>query len=580
MAYEHDAHVARQDPTPTSSVLIPSPTIEFILDSASPTSCASFGISWFYNGGDQPLNLYITNNNVPQDPPPQPARPPNTFTNAARAVPTGAFEPVPIITSLITIVDNPLELGYEWPAVSVPPGWYTFNGSIPSFSYSSISRSFYVWSGADTSCLAVQSTTSPISSTASPTPSTTQDPSATSSPLPVGASSTTNIGTIIGISVAAVVVVAGVLVAWLCLARRKRKAKATGGEYAGGMDHRWNGLSSTDSRNILTNGGKNYTSKSSKQQRTYKGAPQSRDSFGSVMVTDDGASGLEKNGKQSFDGSLALSSLPVLNHSANGVAQRPRGRTHSQSSAASNSYSANDFSGNGGRRPSAPDSVVGAGRRSIDSNSYPPQSPSTGASWAGRHQYPTSPSADVSRSHSYTTQQSQPPSVRAPQLQSNPSQGSSSQSHTHQASPISPVSPSSSSPDSPVALNSPDARTSGKQSNRQSLGGKKRKPVPVYDPSTDSAMPSPTVPVSSTLYSTQPQAAVTSPFSPSSSPAPGSFLSESPQPPHAQIGHYTTRSQAGKDQSVHSLHHKSSFGPGGIDGKPLHYLIPDVLTGS
>jgi len=39
-------------------------------------------------------------------------------------------------------------------------------------------------------------------------------------------------------------------------------------------------------------------------------------------------------------------------------------------------------------------------------------------------------------------------------------------------------------------------------------------------------------------------------------------------------GHYGVSSRAaGSDPQ---LNHKSSFGPGGVEGKPLHYLIPDM----
>ncbi|KAF8970434.1 hypothetical protein BDZ97DRAFT_1791367 [Flammula alnicola] len=69
----------------------------------------------------------------------------------------------------------------------------------------------------------------------------------------------------------------------------------------------------------------------------------------------------------------------------------------------------------------------------------------------------------------------------------------------------------------------PDAT---KQANRQSFGARKRKPVPAYDPNAEPTSPSPVPPL------------------PSSS------------------------SQAGQDQSQPDLHHKSSFGPGGIEGKP------------
>ena len=97
-------------------------------------------------------------------------------------------------------------------------------------------------------------------------------------------------------------------------------------------------------------------------------------------------------------------------------------------------------------------------------------------------------------------------------------------------SPISPLSSSSFPP--PPSIASRET----KQMNRHSLG-KKRKPAPVYDPSEDE-------PISSTS-----SAMFTIP------PLPYSTNTESTFP---------------------ELSHKSSFGPCGIEGKQLHYLIPDM----
>lgn len=76
-----------------------------------------------------------------------------------------------------------------------------------------------------------------------------------------------------------------------------------------------------------------------------------------------------------------------------------------------------------------------------------------------------------------------------------------------------------------------------KQMHRESMGGigKKRKPAPVYDPSEDE-------PLSST-----------------------SAIFSIPALQHSK-----------SELSFPELSHKNSFGPGGIEGKPLHYLIPDM----
>jgi len=86
----------------------------------------------------------------------------------------------------------------------------------------------------------------------------------------------------------------------------------------------------------------------------------------------------------------------------------------------------------------------------------------------------------------------------------------------------------------------PSSIGSNKQTRRQSIG-KKRKPAPVYKPSeADEHEPlSSTSAVLSNQHSTNTELSSPSPFQ-------------------------------------RQLSHKNSFGPGGIEGKPLHYLIPDM----
>jgi hypothetical protein len=43
---------------------------------------------------------------------------------------------------------------------------------------------------------------------------------------------------------------------------------------------------------------------------------------------------------------------------------------------------------------------------------------------------------------------------------------------------------------------------------------------------------------------------------------------------HRSSGHYGVSSRGIGPEP--QLSHKSSFGPGGVEGKPLHYLIPDM----
>jgi hypothetical protein len=108
-----------------------------------------------------------------------------------------------------------------------------------------------------------------------------------------------------------------------------------------------------------------------------------------------------------------------------------------------------------------------------------------------------------------------------------------------------------------------------KKVNRQSTGSQQavtrktpRKPVPAYDPSvagTSTFMPASSNP--STIN-------IPSPATPTTPSLP--FGS-------SNTGHYSKRSQQGiPGNESGTLVHKSSFGPGGVEGKPLHLLIPDM----
>lgn len=100
-----------------------------------------------------------------------------------------------------------------------------------------------------------------------------------------------------------------------------------------------------------------------------------------------------------------------------------------------------------------------------------------------------------------------------------------------------------------------------KQEHRQSLG-RKRKPVPVYDPSLEYVSPSlssaPPLP-DSTLYASRP------------SPSPD--LSHSSQPTANSVGHYIRRNHSIQDFGQSALANRNSLRAG---SKPMHYLIPDM----
>lgn len=101
-----------------------------------------------------------------------------------------------------------------------------------------------------------------------------------------------------------------------------------------------------------------------------------------------------------------------------------------------------------------------------------------------------------------------------------------------------------------------------KRTNRQSFG-RKRKPVPVYDPGSDSpampSTPSSATPLDSRSYQFHDVGYVHQP---------------QPQTPNPG-GHYSTRNGRSRANTPDGgeLLHKSSLG---VEGKPVHYLMPDL----
>ncbi|KAH9477463.1 hypothetical protein JR316_0009676 [Psilocybe cubensis] len=492
-----------------------------------PITCEPVNITWDFSGANNPIDLTVTNNDVAQDTPPPSltsshTRRPNTFTNDRRAVPTGVNDPILSVTTEIASGIDPTLETYTWPLVNIPQGWYVFSASMPGYGggYTTTSNPIFVHKGEDTSCLSTTSSSSSSSASSTGSSTTTNPPSTSNTALPIiGASSHTSVGTIVGVSVAAIALIGMVITAWLCLLRRGRKSSVLGdGQASSG---RWNGLSSVDSR-VLTNSGRPLS------RHQGRGG-----TVGSIPGESEDAIGAEKNSvysKNPFESSgVALSTLPVLQQQPT-TRNKVASRTYSASSSSSNVFSTNEYvTAPPGRRPSIQDSI---GRQSLDSsNTYPPTSP---ISPHARSSSQFMPSSSLSRSQSITSNTHQ----------TSPSQSTSSHVLMYQQ-PSSPLDPSS--PVSP-------SNDANKQARRQSFGGKKRKPVPAYDPSQD-------------------------PLSPSLAPSP--IPPPSPSPDHLMNstnagGHYTTRNHAGRDFSQPQLVHKSSFGPGGVEGKPLHYLIPDM----
>ncbi|KAF8906773.1 hypothetical protein CPB84DRAFT_1744904 [Gymnopilus junonius] len=544
--------------TSSAPRIFPSPV--FVFDSIpQAVTCQPLAFSWFYDGPTAGFAFVVTNVGVPQDAPAPPLTSSSVSTSstrgsftgtdgkARRAIPTGAANPLSNVTLRVVLNVDPFLDAYTWPVVDVPQGWYQVNATTAVQSYTSAPRLFFVHTGSDTSCLAAV--------TGSPTPNPTTTPASTSSAsttptsspvlLPVGGASKVNSGAIAGATVGGVFLLAAILATWFCLQRKGKKSGALSSR-----SRKWNGLSSVDSR--VLNGSGNQ-----KNFSTYRHQSRS-ESLGTIPIgASEEAVGMEKSsiyGKYSEnDGRLngpgvVLAAMPVLHHQGQLQQHSPRSKANSRAYSVSSS---NEFLPNEGvtpgRRPSVPDSVIG--RQSIDSsNTYPPTSP------VSPHAARNGPSnqfmaANMGRS------QSSSPSITQPSSSSSPTQSTSSHAFPpHQNYQYQRPAPSP-SPQFPTNPATPTSDAATKKANRNSLGGKKRKPVPAYDPSQEDVA---SLPVPRVAATPSPAPSFTSPHTPTSG------------------GHYATRSQMGMDSSQHDLVHKSSFGPGGVEGKPLHYLIPDM----
>lgn len=523
--------------TSTSSAATVTPSAILTFDTINQlTTCTSTLIVWFYLGPESPMSLTVTNLNVPQ-----------SGSSSVSGVSTSTVSPgiqaLATVTVKLAAALDPTLMNFTWPAVNVPQGWYRLYAGIDSQSFIQTSAAFFVSTGSNTSCLVTGAST--LASHPLPSSSTTTTPI-----LVAGSSSSINTGAIVGIVIGSFGLLFVVAAIFFCLLRRRKVGKRNRNFKGGGGGSKgWNGLKSTDSHAGL----QAYNSKSSRHSIQEDSLEQAN------MGSDEGTAPEDKfspsPGKYGSpyeqETGVSLATLPTLQHSQG---HEPMGRRLSRSySQASTSNSHNGYSvgtmefGGAppiahsrslrGRRPSVSESVRKA---SFDSPSYPPPI-STGP-------YPSP--LNRSTSTGGATQPSTPNNFYH---------------HHQQEAPL----------QSPVT---PDA----KKANRASLGGgsKKRKPVPAYE---DHELE---------LSSQQP-----SPVSPTHAAAAAAFPDLRSNGSDASLrangngngGHYTTRSRTrSRPGSVHSLAHmavavhdqelvhKSSFGPGGVEGKPLHYLIPDM----
>ncbi|KAF5318747.1 hypothetical protein D9619_010885 [Psilocybe cf. subviscida] len=517
------------------------------------TTCGTTVITWFYagvKGVEGPLSLIVTNIGVSQDNPlPTSTRHltpigASTPVVKARADPTGISPPAaPTQVVLGTSIDAD-ESEFLWAPVAVQSGWYIIKASLPEQELNVDSSPFFVQDSTDTSCLSLTtpSTTPPPASSTNPmttsevataTEVTLTNPSGTVVPITGATSSGLSKGAIVGITLGAATLALGWLAAWWFFFRKGKKSRKSQG--SGGVKHpSYRGaLASMDSTSGLMG------------KPTRSPFASRHPSIGTIPLSPsfDGA-GLEKGSMNSTDRSGFPDGLRMAHHTQVPLSQR--GRRYSGSSAMTLDFPSLDYAQTS-RRPSHAESAYG--RQSMESTTYPPTSPQL----SGQNAAFFVPPNMLSRSHSISTSATHQPS--AINQGGGPHSTTSHSGLLYRASPPSSAAPSPSpysmaepsSPDSPSSPTDPTNVT--KRARRHSVSNKKRKPVPVYDPSAED-LTAPPHPASS---------------SPSPSPIPPSTTTPAHNP------HYTTR-----NRSQPELTHKSSFGPGGLEGKQLHYLIPDM----
>ncbi|KAJ6608240.1 hypothetical protein B0H10DRAFT_1955599 [Mycena sp. CBHHK59/15] len=213
------------------------------------TTCTPGTVSWIYVGSLSEVTLSITNGNVVQLPSPSSTITGVFQTASARAInPHSRREAInqPITNGTI----DPAADSYTW-NVNVPAGWYAIVAQFPLLTVTQVSDAFYVANGIDTSCLASSSgsssSTTSASSTRSVTPTSSDGTSSSGITLPVSGAATSKVnrGAIAGGVIGGLAVLAAAIAAYLYL----RYASASVGAAPGKRGARkWSGLGSVDSK--------------------------------------------------------------------------------------------------------------------------------------------------------------------------------------------------------------------------------------------------------------------------------------------------------------------------------------------
>jgi len=521
--------VAQLPPSPTivvrqatsSSPSLPLPTLAFQNQNLqAAVVCSPLKISWLYTGPAalNGLSLYISNYTL-------------TVTNLtdtdAKVYRRAATPPILISSSL-----NPASDAFVWPAVTVPQGWYFLTAVISNPSYSVPSSRFLVSDGGNTSCIRVVTSSSSIASRSSTATSHSVTPSHSSVPPPTGTTSNRpNVAAIAGGVVGGVILLLLSLSLCIFLNGRSRRSHSFA-RYRFNKEkfgRAWGGLASDDSHAPM--GGR-----SAHQGLKYPSATTRRvshtashASFVSTAPAD------AKYGSSSQEDTATSRSRPEssAHHGWRG------GSPSEEKSAAS----VEEMELEGMPTLGYPNNKPNLPHRSHSTSSFASELN------MGQQRRPSDPQALM------TDTVMDPPTL----------------------SPTSPASPPSSV-----------------HQQRKTP----RKPVPAYTSSFDGGYRAD--PLLESPLSLPPLNVATNPIS-ASSPV----ITPSPT-----TNHYTTRMNRSSSQSERKmgmksksksrmfgagssqesvveggesdvrdigLVHKSSFGPGGVEGKPLHFLVPDIL---
>ncbi|KAG5645516.1 hypothetical protein DXG03_005926 [Asterophora parasitica] len=577
-----------------------------------PTSCLDTLFTWNYAGPDAPLSLTVTNVGVSQAS--TTSNSPRTFTNPFTNPATRQAGHQ--VSLLIADLLDPSSGSYNWTKVTVLPGFYVLVGAIQSAGYSTITAPFFVQPGNDVSCLGTQPSPSP-SSTFSSSSSSVSSSSSNFPPTvtPIGGSgeeTRINKGAIAGGVVAGVLVLLGALaiyIIFICLPRRRARSRharspsksgALAHSHVGGDGHdgggagRWGGLSSVDSHMVMNETPYTKTLKKSKKPYTSTAAKRHHSTTSSASVGP-------------FAGGVGASQDNIqLYSNGNG--------TRSRSGSVAQNYNSSVYLASPSEEKLGMTLLSSPGRASSPPANNPNPNPA--------HAYSASSHAEAPQRRTSLTQGRPRRSV-----DSTASQLQSPFATPPASSPLSPVSPTAAmvglarapSAGSGSTAHPPSSSSHHTQPQAQTQAQRKtpRKPVPVYSSSSP-----PTSPVS--------------PPAPPLSPAPPTQALPPTFDPHPMVhtssqGHYATRAEReslkslspaqsggkrksrskskgpGRDKvkdkgggnsanasreslasnfylneygngsgSGREVAHKSSFGPGGVEGRPLHYLIPDM----